>query len=207
MSSLMIRGAATVQPEDALGPSPIVELNFGLGDLCNVCAIVGAAWIAYNVFRFAVLLARCVCGCSRTQPEVSCGIRSHLVDTHDEALLELRLAPRIDNKLQRRVVKKIEIEASAQGSLSCVCVTTYGRYYHKMHCKWLKQSSGFEQIPEVVALQKGFKQCRTCLHVSQVKELGSRSNLRARVQAATTDLLLQIEAAGFTLEYSLCVVA
>ena len=54
MSSLMIRGAATVQPEDALGPSPIVELNFGLGDWCNVCAIVGAAWIAYNVFRFAV---------------------------------------------------------------------------------------------------------------------------------------------------------
>ena len=77
-------------------------------------------------------------------------------------------------------MKKIEIEASAPQDHSAVCVTTYGRYYHKRRCKWLKQPSGFEQIPEAVAKQNGVKQCRTCLHVSRVKELGLRSNLPSK---------------------------
>ena len=78
MSSL-IRGAATVQPEDALGPSPMVEFNFvrhGLLALFQVCSFF--------------LFVGCVCGRSRAQPEVGCGMRSvsHSVDAHDEALFE-----------------------------------------------------------------------------------------------------------------------
>ena len=209
MSSLMVRGAATSQPEDVLSPSPMFTmvsmLNFDFGDVYNFCALVGAAWIVYTFCRLVIWLEKWLCN-RRMQPEASCGMRSrsHLVDaciqvsaspqrlrseatpvaTQVERIVHRRIVDRVDNAASSSTLAAPSAAASSGSWLHpqpMVCITTYGRYYHKKHCKWLKQSSGFEQMLEKVALQKGYKQCRTCLHESRVNELGVQGNLPSKV--------------------------